>query len=134
LDLDALIKNKTFNWTDLLDTPSSIVPGEFVMGNDESGSDDLVQFDLFGSANTWTADQKLSDANQLQFRDSAINISSIDDGHLDLTADINIDLNAPVIITGTNYLQIGSGTTYQEFYMDEGDIYSDNGKAYFGLV
>jgi hypothetical protein len=39
-------------------------------------------------------------ATQLQFRDSAIHIASLDDGHLDLTADTSIDLNGAVTVTG----------------------------------
>ena len=39
-------------------------------------------------------------ATQLQFRDTAIHIASLDDGHLDLTADTSIDLNGAVSITG----------------------------------
>lgn len=38
-----------------------------------------------------------------QYRDAAIYISSIDDGHLDLTADINIDLNSDVYVSGDLY-------------------------------
>jgi hypothetical protein len=49
------------------------------------------------------------------FRDSAIYINSNDDGHLDLTADTSIDLNAPVILkagtatAGTAPLKFTSG-------------------------
>jgi hypothetical protein len=39
-------------------------------------------------------------ATQLQFRDSAVYVASLDDGHLDLEADTSIDLNAPVNIGG----------------------------------
>jgi hypothetical protein len=48
-------------------------------------------------------------ATQLQFRDSAIYIASIDDGHLDLEADTSIDLNAPVSGNG-NWSTSGSVT------------------------
>lgn len=39
--------------------------------------------------------------HHLRFRDSAVYIASLTDGHLDLTADISIDLNANTDITGT---------------------------------
>ncbi len=39
-------------------------------------------------------------ANKILFRDSGIFINSITDGHLDLTADISIDLNAPFTLFG----------------------------------
>jgi len=44
----------------------------------------------------------LNTTMQLQFRDSAVYIASLTDGHLDLTADTNIDLNANIINFGTN--------------------------------
>lgn len=37
---------------------------------------------------------------KIQFRDSAININSATDGHLDLTADVSIDLNGDVLVGG----------------------------------
>ena len=49
----------------------------------------------------------MSTAYQLQFRDAALFINSIDDGHLDLTADISIDLNANVAVSGN----LGVGVT-----------------------
>ncbi|MGW8324069.1 MAG: hypothetical protein ACWGNI_00105 [Desulfobacterales bacterium] len=42
----------------------------------------------------------LNSSRQLQFRDAQIYISSIDDGHLDLTADTQIDLNNDVYVNG----------------------------------
>lgn len=38
--------------------------------------------------------------SHLQFRDAQVYISSLDDGHLDLEADISIDLNAPSSLDG----------------------------------
>jgi len=48
------------------------------------------------------------------FRDTAIHIGSLDDGHLDLTADVSIDLNANTIVTG---------------YVDASAGFKDNGHA-----
>ena len=45
-------------------------------------------------------------------------------------ADQTLALNADVTVS--NNLQIGSDTTYKTFYSDEGDIYSEDGRAYFG--
>ena len=44
---------------------------------------------------------KMDSTNQLQFRDAAIYIASLDDGHLDLVADVSIDLNGAVVATST---------------------------------
>ncbi len=109
MNLDALIKSKSLNWTDLLDTPISITANDFVRGN--GAGTDLVQFDLFAASNIWTANNLFSSTNQIQFRDDAIHISSIDDGHLDLTADISIDINAPLADFGSgNILTTGKIT------------------------
>jgi len=62
-------------------------------------------FKLYESVDIdWVADVDLGAYNLLttgyiQFRDSAIHIDSLDDGHLDLTADVSIDLNSHVGIT-----------------------------------
>jgi hypothetical protein len=62
---------------------------------------------------TWMEDEdyfKYSDGilmdstEEIFFRDTAIKINSIDDGHLDLTADVSIDLNATVD-AGANTIQ-----------------------------
>ncbi len=44
----------------------------------------------------------------VQFRDAGISIASLDDGHLDLTADVAIDMNAPV--TFGNDTTLGTAT------------------------
>ncbi len=59
MNLDALIKNKTFNWSDLLDTPSSITANEFVIGN--GAGTELAFFDLFDAANIWTAENTFNE-------------------------------------------------------------------------
>lgn len=46
-------------------------------------------------------------AYKVQFRDAAIYVQSADDGHLDITADTSIDLNAATVITGS-YLSVGT--------------------------
>jgi len=43
----------------------------------------------------------LNAAMQLQFRDSAISISSAADGRMDIDADVSIDLNTPIVRLGT---------------------------------
>ena len=59
MNLDTLTKSKAFNWTDLLDTPSSITANEFVRGN--GAGTDLVQFDLFAASNIWTAENTFNE-------------------------------------------------------------------------
>jgi hypothetical protein len=41
---------------------------------------------------------QLETTEKIQFRDSGIHIESLDDGHLDLTADTSIDLNGNIIL------------------------------------
>jgi len=59
----------------------------------------------------------MNSTEAIYFRDTAIHIASLNDGHLDLTADTSIDLNAPVILkagtatAGTAPLKFTSGTS-----------------------
>lgn len=53
------------NWVDLGDTPGSITADQFVIGN--SGGTALEFFDLFNTANTWTAAQTIEDNVKLIF-------------------------------------------------------------------
>jgi hypothetical protein len=81
--------------------------GNTTIGFAEAGTDYTLTFD--GETNdgllTWMEDEdyfKFSDGilmdstEEIFFRDTALKINSIDDGHLDLTADVSIDLNATV--------------------------------------
>lgn len=52
---------------------------------------DIIVFDA------GTESLNLLTSHKLQFRDSAITINSATDGHLDLTADISIDLNSKMV-------------------------------------
>jgi len=45
---------------------------------------------------------EMPNTQQIQFRDTAIHIKSLTDGHLDLTADISIDMNANMDISTKN--------------------------------
>jgi hypothetical protein len=64
LDLKSLITDKAGNFTDHLDTPASIVADEFVRGN--GAGTDLIFFDLFGTANTWTAENTFNNTVNTQ--------------------------------------------------------------------
>ena len=55
---------------------------------------------LLDGTNTWSGTQLFGTTTALQFRDSSIHIASLDDGHLDLTADTSIDLNGSIVATG----------------------------------
>jgi hypothetical protein len=57
-------------------------------------------------------------ATQLQFRDTALHIASLDDGHLDLTADTSIDLNGAVVTSST--LNVGTDLTVTGSDIDVG--------------
>ena len=87
MNLDTLTKSKAFNWTDLLDTPSSITANEFVRGN--GAGTDLVQFDLFAASNIWTAENT--------FNENLFGLSSIYIGgviQVDLAGTYNFTANA----------------------------------------
>jgi len=79
---------------------------DFQIGDGDTGTDFSLFFEGENSTGqiTWMEaldyfqfqdDILMVTTEKIQFRDTAISISSIDDGHLDLTADISIDLNSP---------------------------------------
>ena len=81
---------------------------------------------------------RLNAAMQLQFRDTAIHIASLDDGHLDLTADTSIDLNGAVVATGTVGVatslnpDASDGATLGTTALEWSDLYlADGGVIYF---
>lgn len=49
-------------------------------------------------ANYFAGDIQHNSTTKSQYRDSALYINSIDDGHLDLTADVSVDVHAPVLV------------------------------------
>lgn len=75
----------------------------------------------------------------LQFRDSAITIASADDGHLDLTADISIDLNSIQIEQsvsssgGYNITRSVNNIRASHSFTPAGSLSSDNPLWHFGL-
>ena len=79
-------------------------------GGAPGGADTYLQYNDDGSfgglsALTWDDTDFLlgsGAATKLQFRDSAIHIASLTDGHLDLTADTSIDLNSDVYMSGVS--------------------------------
>jgi hypothetical protein len=110
----------------------------FIIGDGEAGVDYEIKVD--GETNDgsfyWMEDEDyfkfiddllINSNEKIMFRDTAISINSADDGHLDLTADISIDLNTAadtdlvINLTGTtnsgvltwmedeDYLKIGDG-------------------------
>jgi hypothetical protein len=65
------------------------------------------------------ADDILMDSTKMiQFRDTAIHIKSIDDGHLDLTADTQIDLNGPTLATDKILFTQTDGNEYIDSLAD----------------
>jgi hypothetical protein len=59
---------------------------------------------------------------KIYFRDTAVSISSVNDGHLDLTADISIDLNGSVVINTT---RITSGDSPYTIIATDHIVYAD---------
>lgn len=57
-------------------------------------------FQMAGTTLTYIGVIKMESNNFLKFRDDEIYLASLDDGHLDVEADVSIDLNAPVFIDG----------------------------------
>ena len=60
-------------------------------------------YDFTGSS-FFDDDMGFDTTKGIYFRDSALFINSVDDGHLDLTADISIDMNADVDISTKNII------------------------------
>jgi hypothetical protein len=99
---------------------------------------DYLRFDAdtgiaAGNAVTWTTAARVEadgewmfqpgSARKVYWRDAAIHIASLDDGHLDLTADTIIDLNAPTLVAGYGtYLYLGDTTpTFALYASGAGD-------------
>lgn len=58
--------------------------------------------DVFGSVTAlWRAQMTMDDTFNIYFNDTGTRINSQDDGHLDITADISVDINAPLFDIGT---------------------------------
>lgn len=110
-----------------------IVPGgtSLVIGDGTANIDYILKFDGETSDGviTWMEDEdylKFDDAvlmastAPIYFRDTAIHIASLDDGHLDLTADTSIDLNSATGVdhinelTGDHGVVIDTSTTIKD--------------------
>lgn len=119
--------------------------GDFTFGSGAAGKDYVFTVD--GETNdgilTWMEDEdyfKFSDdilmdsTEAIYFRDTAIHIASLTDGHLDLTADVSIDLNGSSYVDGDmtfnskdlegiRYLNIGTTAQDFKFYLLDGSNY-----------
>jgi hypothetical protein len=111
----------------------------FTIGAGAAGIDYTLTFDGqdHDGIITWMEDEdyfKFSDdillnsTEALYFRDTALAISSKDDGHLDLDADASIDLNTPSLRFGTlppmyanNNAAVAGGLTAGQVYRTGGD-------------
>ena len=82
-----------------------------IIGNAAAGVDIQVKFDGEDSDGVieWMEDEDyfrmmddilMSSAERIYFRDTDISIASLDDGHLDLTADTSVDVNSLLYFTG----------------------------------
>ena len=82
-----------------------------------------LEFRFLGTTNSgllrWMEDEDyfqyhddilMNSAERIYFRDTDIYISSIDDGHLDLTANVSIDMNADISITDAKNIIIDTTT------------------------
>lgn len=64
-------------------------------------SANTVEFDASGDIiNVTDVEMLFGEDDAINFYDTAVNIQALDDGHLDLTADISIDLNGDVTCSG----------------------------------
>lgn len=92
-----------------------VISKNLTIGDGTAATDYTLTFD--GETNdgilTWMEDEdyfKFSDdilmnsTEKIQLRDSAIHIASLDDGHLDLTADTSVDINA-LLDCGSNNIK-----------------------------
>lgn len=69
----------------------------------------------------------VASTNRWQFRDSALYISSEDDGHLDLTADTSIDLNAAVVMSGGSLTDTTGAIDFGDETLTTSGLISANG-------
>jgi hypothetical protein len=120
----------TYDGTNLLIDPRVVgtgylgVLGNLRIGDGTAGEDFTLTFD--GETNdgilTWMEDEDyfqfsdgilMDSTEEIFFRDTAIKINSIDDGHLDLTADTSVDINSTLVTTNGI---IGKITTVTDTY------------------
>ena len=120
------------------DTPTSKL---HVIGDIRTSTDLIVDDDAtigdtltVNGISTFNDDAILTSNKKFQFRDSSIYIQSTDDGHLDLVADILIDLNANVACSGNlttiGNIETGGTLTIKEITNDQPAqifIMADNG-------
>lgn len=80
----------------------------------------VIRWTLYGSGSSLFSSGA---SNQFQIRDSSIYLASLDDGHLDLEADISIDLNSPVFVDSTltfdtsDYIDYDEANDHYLFYI-----------------
>ncbi len=88
------------------------------------------------------SDDILSDSTERHyFRDTAIYIASLDDGHLDLTADISVDINADMDISAKNIItdtttgtKIGTATSQKLAFFNSTPIIQPGATTDLGTV
>jgi hypothetical protein len=110
-------------------TGAQTFDSSITIGSGTAATDYTITFN--GETNdgvlTWMEDEdyfQFSDdvlipaGEHLCFRDTAIHLASLDDGHLDLTADIQIDLNGPVLATDKILLTQDDGNEYIDSLAD----------------
>ncbi len=93
-------------------------------GGTPGGNDTELQYNnggAFGGLSTFTWDDTdflIGTATKLQFRDAAVYIASLADGHLDLEADISIDMNGPWTAAGQTCADLGTVSDCDEITVD----------------
>jgi hypothetical protein len=98
----------------------NVVNGNFTFGNTAMNSDRILTFAAQDSTGTlrWMEDEDyfrfdddilIPTGENIYFRDTAITLSSLTDGHLDLTADISVDINSPIL--STNIIDVSEVAT-----------------------
>jgi len=107
----------------------------FKLGFGKAGTDYTLTFD--GETNdgilTWMEDEDyfkfcddvlMESTENIYFRDTSIGIHSEEDGHLDVTADVSIDLNSSVVINedGEDHdTRIEGNNNANLFFVDAGN-------------
>lgn len=122
-EIDSTVDALPSAWTDLSDTPGSIVATQFVRGNGVGTA--LEFFNLFGTINTWSVQQvfdgglKLNDNDEIVLGtgdDATINFDGID-LQIDPSGDLVVD--GDIVPASDASLDLGlDGTAFRTLFLD----------------
>jgi hypothetical protein len=107
----------SFNIVPTADDTGTIELGSSTKAIDTKWFDDASGYVLFDAGNhkvdVVAVEIELDEDKAIYFKDSAIHIQAIDDGHLDLTADTSIDVNGDIVVTGHSDGQVFHVNAFQ---------------------